>query len=40
LRRVLQTDMPFSVHACSDGALGVAEVIGTGPGRPLASRAA
>ncbi len=40
LRRVLQTDMPFVVHECNDGALGVAEVIGTGPGRPRPSRAA
>jgi hypothetical protein len=40
LRRAIESGMAFSVHACSDGAEGVAELVGTGPGRPRRSRAA
>jgi hypothetical protein len=40
LRRAIESGMALSVHACSDGAEGVAELIGTGPGRPPRSRAA
>lgn len=40
LRRAIESGDLLRVHACSDGADGVAELIGTGPGRPRASRAA
>ncbi len=37
LRRAIETGDVLRPHGCSDGALGAAELIGTGPGRPLTS---
>ncbi|HEX4336277.1 MAG TPA: hypothetical protein VH062_10215 [Polyangiaceae bacterium] len=37
LRRAVEAGLLTTVHGCSDGASGVAELVGTGPGRPLTS---
>jgi hypothetical protein len=37
LRRAVETGALAIVHGCSDGASGLAELVGTGPGRPFTS---
>ena len=35
LRRAVEAGLLATVHACRDGASGLAELVGTGPGRPF-----
>ena len=36
LREAVERGATLEIHGCADGALGVADIVGTGPGRPPA----